>query len=134
MAWPYHFVDLTEAQKSSRRHLLDRYGSYALLSATIPVLVFQLYLLATWVFRERQRAKPGYSAVPGSPGLKKSKHTSAQRVATKLRQLQWWLETDIADGYGTRGQAIAAAGWTVWLFFLCVAQTGNGESEMYCIE
>jgi hypothetical protein len=37
MEWPYQFVELTEAQKSERRILLDRYGLYVQLSTLLPI-------------------------------------------------------------------------------------------------
>lgn len=126
MAWRYHFVNLTEAQKLSRRHLLDRYGTYALISTVLPVLAFQLYCLICWASDARQRSVSGYTAVPGSPRLKKLRHTSARRFACKFGQIKWWLKSDIVDGCGSRGHIGAAVLWTCWLSFLCIAQTGDG--------
>ena len=49
MGWPYQFVDLTEAQKISRRTLLDTYGLAAQASAGIVLIVIQLLFLAQWL-------------------------------------------------------------------------------------
>lgn len=38
----------------------------------------------------------------------------------------WWLEGEVAPGWGLRGHWIAAGAWACWLLFLCVHQTGDG--------
>jgi hypothetical protein len=44
MGWPYQFVDLTEAQKVTRRTLLDTYGLVAQVSAGVVLILIQLIL------------------------------------------------------------------------------------------
>ncbi|RDW73786.1 hypothetical protein BP5796_07228 [Coleophoma crateriformis] len=125
MAWPYHFVELTDVQKHERRVLLDRYGAYAQLSALVPILAFQLYRLASWVYSERQRAKIAYSAIPGSPRAKEARNSTMGAFLQQWRSAMWWLGGDVAEGWGTRGRWIAGASWTVWLLFLSIHKTGD---------
>jgi hypothetical protein len=126
MGWPYHLLDLTHEQKHERRLLLDRYGVYAQLSALIPILAYQLYRLGVWVCSERKRSKASYSAIPSSPILKRSRASTAGNSARKWRSTVWWLEGELAAGWPSRGQFIAAGVWTSWLLFLCVHKTGEG--------
>ena len=126
MGWPYHLLDLTHEQKHERRLLLDRYGVYAQLSALIPILAYQLYRLGVWVYSERKRSKASYSAIPSSPTLKRSRASTAGNFARKWRSTIWWLEGELAVGWPSRGQFIAAGVWTSWLLFLCVHKTGEG--------
>ena len=127
MGWPYHLLDLTQEQKHERRLLLDRYGVYAQLSALIPILAYQLYRLAVWVYSERQRSKVNYAAIPSSPTLKQKRTTSSGSLAKTWRSTAWWLESEIATGWGLRGQWIAAGVWVSWLLFLCIHKTGEGK-------
>jgi hypothetical protein len=126
MSWPWQFVDLGDDEKLLRRELLDRYGSYAQLSAVVPVFGYQLYRLARWVASERKRAKPDYSAIPNSSVAKDLRESSSASVITTGRSLLWWLEGDVATGMGSRGRFFAALIWTSWLIFLSTHQTGNG--------
>lgn len=127
MAWPYHLVDLTDDEKLERRELLDRYGVYAQLSALIPILGYQLYRLGVWVYSERQRSKVDYSEVPTSPGLKRRRHSTTGTVVRKWRSVRWWLEGEVAPGWGVRGRLVAGGLWVTWLLFLCVHKTGDGK-------
>lgn len=126
MAWPYRIkFDLTHDEKHQRRVLLDRYGVYAQLSALIPIVAFRLYLLGVWVYSERQRTKSDYSEVPTSPGLKRYRHSSSGRVVRKWRSVRWWLEGEVAPGWGVRGRIVAGVCWATWLLFLCVHKTDD---------
>ena len=130
MGWPYQFVDLAEAQKISRRTLLDSYGLVAQASAGIVLIVIQLFFLAQWL---RQKRQENNSDAPGSPSLKhlqKSGHPSFQAFERRWRRLAWWSgDSLVVFGVdcGTNGQVIAATLWTAWLLALCFAETGNGE-------
>jgi len=128
MGWPYHLLDLTKEEKHERRLLLDRYGVYAQLSALIPVLAYQLYRLGFWVYSERQRSKVRYSAVPSSPTLKRTRKSTSGVLVRKWRTTIWWLESEVAVGWGLRGQWVAAGCWVSWLLFLCAHKTGEGTS------
>ena len=130
MGWPYQFVDLTEAQKISRRTLLDTYGLAAQASAGIVLIVIQLLFLAQWLSRKRQQ---NGSDVPGSPSLKysqKSSYPKLQAIERQWRRLEWWAGDSLAVfgvDCGTNGQVLAATLWTAWLLVLSFAETGNGE-------
>ncbi|PQE32333.1 ferric reductase like transmembrane component protein [Rutstroemia sp. NJR-2017a WRK4] len=125
MSWPYRFVDLTDAQKEERRFLLDRYGTYAHLSAFIPVIIYNIYRLATWVYSQRQRSNEAYSAVPSSPTLKKRRTTWRAAWGRKWRNTLWWLQGGVGRGWGERGHWIGAGLWASWLGYLCVHKTGD---------
>jgi hypothetical protein len=128
MGWPYQiFVDLSEEEKHQRRELLDRYGAYAQLSALVPVFVYQLYRLARWVSSERRRAQPGYAAVPGSPLSKKSRSSPQGALSRRWRSFLWWVDGELAPGWGIKGHWIAALSWFSWLLFLSVHKTGVGK-------
>ena len=128
MAWPYHFSTLDGDQRHARRLLLDRYGAFAQLSAIVPVIIYQLYRLGVWVYSERQRSKATYSAL-SSPARKKHKHTTPGSAVRRWNKVKWWLEDDLASGWGSRGYWIAGIFWTSWLLFLCVHKTGDGTSS-----
>lgn len=128
MGWPYQFVDLTDAQKISRRTLLDSYGLIAQASAGLVLIVIQLYFVAQWARRRRDS-----SDAPSSPSLKhlpKRGRLNIHAVEQLWRRLEWWSGDSLAIfgiDYGTKGQVTVAACWTVWLFVLCFAETGNGK-------
>jgi len=125
MAWPYHFIDLTEDELHQRRILLDRYGAYAQLSALVPIIGFQLYRLGAWVYSERSRSEVDYSEVPSSPSLKRRRGSASGTFIQKWRFTSWWLGGESNLG-GVRGRLIGAGIWTTWLLFLCVYKTGDG--------
>jgi hypothetical protein len=125
MAWPYQFITLDEDQMHARRLLLNRYGAFAQLSALVPVIIYQLYRLAVWVYSERQRSKATYSAL-SSPARKKHKHGASGRALKRWNSIKWWLEDELVSGWGSRGYWIAGICWTSWLLFLCVHETGHG--------
>ncbi|KAH6677409.1 ferric reductase-like protein like transmembrane component [Halenospora varia] len=102
MAWPYHLVDLNEAQKHQRRILLDRYGVFAQLSALVPVIGFLLYRLGNWVVKERKRADVKYDAVPSSPRAKHARLASTGSVVKRVRAGKWWLDSEVGKGWGER--------------------------------
>lgn len=128
MDWPYHLVDLSPEQRHERRIIIDRYGVYAQLSTLVPILAYQLYRLATWVYAARQRQKDAqYDAVPSSPRLKHAKLARTHGLISGLRSLLWWAEGEAAEGWGERGHWIAGGAWMSWLLFLCVHKTGDGK-------
>lgn len=135
MAWPYHFVDLSDTQKLERRVLLDRYGIYAQLSAFIPVMAYQLFRLGRWVYSERRRTDVDYAAVPTSPGLKKSRHSHLSPLARQWRKVSWWFGEDLIRGWGTRGDWLVAVCYATWLGFLSFRETGDGRFNLcFCNE
>jgi hypothetical protein len=126
MAWPYHFIDLDDEQKLQRRELLDRYGLYAQLSALIPILGYQLYKFGAWIYTEKLCSKVVVSEDPTSVSSKRGDKTSGVVVQT-WRSVLWWLEDEVAPGWGLIGHWIAAGCWTSWLLFLCIHKTGDGK-------
>ena len=131
MAWPYHLVDLSHEQRHDRRITLDRYGVYAQLSAMVPILVYRLYRLGVWVYAERRRSKEAYSAVPSSPNLKRSSQSTSGTIMKGWRSAVWWLEGEVAPGWGLKEHWIAGGFWTAWLLFLCIHKTGDGMLSPY---
>ena len=128
MGWPYQFVDLTDAQKSTRRSLLDTYGLAAQASAGVVLILIQLYFVAQWM-----RRREDSSGAPGSPSLKHSQRGGRFNIrATEQwwRRLQWWSDDSLVVfrvDLGTQGQVVAATLWTSWLLVLCFAETGDGR-------
>lgn len=126
MDWPWHInTSISLDQKMERRVLLDRYGTYAQLSALIPIAVYWLYRLGVWVFHARQRVKPWHAAIPGSPQRKEFRATKTGRVATKLRAFRFWLDGN-RPGKEKRVHQLAGLAWLAWLLFLSVHRTGDG--------
>lgn len=126
MGWPYHFTTLEHEEKILRRDLLNRYGTYAQLSAVIPVLVYQLYLLGLWAYSKTRRSRIDYTKVPGSKSSKLFTQSGSDSIANQWRSLQWWLDGEIHVGWGERKHWIAAIAWTAWLLLLSVHKTGDG--------
>lgn len=128
MGWPYKFVNPTEAQKISRRTLLDTYGLVAQASAGVVLIVIQLFFLAKWLRRKQQQSGPD---VPSSPSLKhsqKSGNSSFKAIERRWRRLEWWSGDSLVlfgIDCGTNGQILVATVWTTWLLVLCFAETGN---------
>jgi hypothetical protein len=123
MGWPYHIVKLSPEEKSQRRELLDRYGLYSQLSVFIPIFCFWLYQLGHWVYLCSTR-RDGYSAVIRPA---ESRNTSPGDLVTRWRSILWWLEDEVAPGWGARQHWIFGATWAFWLLTLCIHQTGTGE-------
>jgi hypothetical protein len=134
MAWPYGFPDLTKEQKHHRRQLLDWYGGFAQVSVFVPLLILQIYFLATWIsrkWRERDGARP-----PSSPYMKElSAHgntgTGLKALRIWWRRWMWWFGDELQVlGWrlGTKGEVLGAVVWTAWLLALCFVQTGDGKA------
>ncbi|KAK3689876.1 ferric reductase like transmembrane component-domain-containing protein [Podospora appendiculata] len=122
MAWPYHFLDLSEEEKHSRRLALDQYASYAQLSALLPVAVVLLYR-AAWALQSRKGA---YAAIPNSPSLKAQRRGGLAAWRSRIRILKWWLGGDVlmfGGVWGQRDQWIVGALWLFWLLLLCILDT-----------
>ena len=43
-------------------------------------------------------------------------------------RVRWALDEELVEGWGTRGQWLAAGVWAGWLMLLAVKDTGDGES------
>ncbi|KAK5173785.1 uncharacterized protein LTR77_002466 [Saxophila tyrrhenica] len=130
MRWPYHFIDLTDAQKHQRRELLDKHANIAQFSAIVPLLVIQLWSGFSWLRKTWQNHND--LDLPSSPYRKDVSARSPRgldHARVLLRKVRWWLgeEQRLGDIVGTRGQVIFALSWMVWLFWLCFAETGDGK-------
>lgn len=131
MGWPYQFITLGAEEKHARRQALDRYATYAQLSALLPLALFLLYRVASRARRALARGRDGsYAAVPNSPSLKIQRQTAWGAWSTQIRKLNWWLRDDVyifGQLYGQRDQFLFGSLWTAWLLVLCVVGTGNGN-------
>ena len=130
MGYPYHFVSLNPEQETRRRELLNSYGQFAQLSILLLPLIYQLSLGLRLLVSRLWRGR-SYGAVKGhqSPvvaGLKQG-HGERDGVAGWAR-LRWVMEEELVEGWGTRGQWLAAGVWASWLVLLAVKDTGDGES------
>ncbi|CAJ2508889.1 Uu.00g139150.m01.CDS01 [Anthostomella pinea] len=128
MGWPYHFLDLTEAEKLARRQAIDRYATYAHVSALIPVAVFVVLRLGSRLVRTATSSRGAYAAVSGSPRQKQHRVSLAGSWSRSIRKAVWWLGDDVVvfgQRRGQWGQMIAGIAWTLWLLFLSVAGTGS---------
>ncbi|RHZ48256.1 hypothetical protein CDV55_101292 [Aspergillus turcosus] len=121
MGWPYHIVKLSPEEKSQRRELLDRYGLYSQLSVLIPISFFWLYRLGEWIYHRSTR-RDGYSAVTRAA---ESRTSSSGNFVRRWRSILWWLEDEVAPGWGAREHWIFGAAWALWLLTLCIHQTGT---------
>ena len=133
MGWPYHFIDLTGAQKQERRELLDRYATLAQVSVLAPLLVIQCYFFLSWLSRRGQDAKP--PASPWRKGERLGHRIGIASMGLMWRRFGWWCGEPVEMGSGAfylglRGEVLAAAGWLAWLLSLCFLQTGKGESTL----
>jgi hypothetical protein len=130
MGWPYQFLTLDETERHARRVTLDRYAGYAQLSSFIPVVLFLLFRIARWAAKSAASRKGSYDAVPNSPALKFQRESTWSGWQTQVNKLRWWLAGDVylfGQLSGQRDQWIFGGVWTIWLLFLCVAETGQGE-------
>jgi hypothetical protein len=131
MGWPYKFITLDEADRHARRLTLDRYASYAQLSSLIPVALVLLYRIARWSAKSAA-SRGSYNAIPNSPALKFERESERGVWRTQYNKLRWWLAGDLhlfGQLYGQRDQWVFGGLWTAWLLFLCIAETGQGESR-----
>lgn len=130
MGWPYHFVELSDAEKQARRESLDLHANIAQLSTLVPVAVVLLARLGTWLVRGPVSQRPNYDVVPTSPTIKHHRQTAAGSWAVTARRLAWWLGEDVrfaGQRWGTVDQLLFGSLWAAWLLFLCFVNTGNGE-------
>ncbi|KAI4247406.1 MAG: hypothetical protein LQ352_006162 [Teloschistes flavicans] len=129
MSFQYSFVSLDEAQLQRRRHLLDTYGQIAQLSALIPLLAWQLPLLVQSVRnrltlsqksdRTKAHASPVVSRFANDAGK-----TNGRRV-TRWARFKWFLDGEVAQGWGTWRVVLIAALWATWLSILAIRNTGD---------
>ena len=130
MGWPYHFVELSDAEKQARRESLDLHANIAQLSTLVPVAVVLLARLGTWLVRGPVSQRINYDVVPTSPTIKHHRQTTAGSWAVTARRLTWWLGEDVrfaGQRWGTVDQLLFGSLWAAWLLVLCFVNTGDGE-------
>lgn len=132
MQYPYHFVSLSPEQETRRRQLLNSYGQFAQLSILLLPLFYQLILGFHLLISRLWRGK-GYGLVKGrrSPVVGGSRQGNGGRGGGWAR-LRWAMGEEIFEGWGRRGEWLAAGVWAGWLVLLAVRDTGDGESY-FCI-
>ncbi len=128
MGYPYHFVSLSPEQETRRRQLLNSYGQFAQLSILLVPLMYQLGLgLRLLISRLWRGSRYGLVKGHQSPVVAGSKQSNGERSRGWAR-LRWALDEELIEGWGTRGQWLAAVVWASWLVVLAVKDTGDGES------
>ncbi|OTA98277.1 hypothetical protein M426DRAFT_17567 [Hypoxylon sp. CI-4A] len=128
MGWPYHIYALDADQKHARRLALNQYGTYAQLSAFIPIAIVVLYRLLAWLVRRASPQRGVYEAVPASPALKRVRQSTAGSWYGIMRRIVWWFGDDVVFlgvNWGQRDQIFVGYVWTVWLLLLCIIGTGD---------
>lgn len=125
----YRFVDLTDEQRHERRELLDYYGLLAQVSVLVPLLVIQVFFLASWLKR-KIAPQCGFDQAPSSPYAKRSHAEQRFQVSKRWRIFLWWCGDSVHVAgvhVGTKGELLGAASWTAWLLLLSFLQTGDGK-------
>ncbi len=127
----YSFVDLNDKQKHQRREYLDWYGFVAQWSVLLIFALFQISFFVAWLVQSGLQYDP-----PKSPSFNKRMNgkSGILRNVQKIGQKWvWWLQKDVVSNWnwGTRGAWIGASLWSVWLLYLCVARTGNGQFAVH---
>jgi hypothetical protein len=119
----YEFATLNDEEKHARRVLLEYYPMIAQWSVLVVIVFFQISYLVSWVIRRGLNDERPRSPSFNKRGNKWPWLRSGLQTSTKLR---WWIRKDVVKGWGTRAEWIGGGLWTVWLIYLCFAQTGNG--------
>jgi hypothetical protein len=126
MGWPFEFAQLTAEQQHESRVLLDQYGMYGQISAFSLIAFLLLIRLSQWLIEIVTANGTIYDAVPTS---EEKRQASARLLSPKLRRVLWWLDYDVKVAglnLGRRDELLFGVGWTAWLLFLCINQTGKG--------
>lgn len=122
----YYFQNLSNEQLHQRREYLDWYGFAAEWSVLVILSLFQIGFAFRWVMRSGLRYEQ-----PKSPSFTKNQKSGLgwlRRMHGGSIKAMWWMQKDVIRGWnwGTRGEWLGAALWTLWLLYLCVANTGKG--------
>jgi hypothetical protein len=131
-AFGYYFESLNHEQKHQRREYLDWYGFVAQWSVLAIFVLFQVAFAVEWILKSGLKYEQ-----PKSPSFTKSstgKLGWLRRLKSTSTNMKWWMGQDVLRGWdwGSRGEWIGASVWTIWLLYLCIANTGNGkQSCMY---
>jgi hypothetical protein len=132
-AFGYYFETLNDAQKHQRREYLDWYGFVAQWSVLVIFVLFQVAFAVEWMVGSGLKYEQ-----PKSPSFTKSpsgKLGWLRKLRSTFTNMKWWLGQDVLRGWnwGMRGEWIGASVWTVWLLYLCVANTGKGKMNTHGI-
>lgn len=122
----YYFETLDDKQKHQRREYLDWYGFAAQWSVVVMMNLFQIGFFVAWVLRSSlKHDRPKSPSFNKRPDGKLGWLRSLQSVCNRTL---WWMRKDVISNWnwGTRGECIGATGLSVWLLYLCVANTGRG--------
>ncbi|KAL9007584.1 MAG: hypothetical protein Q9173_007177, partial [Seirophora scorigena] len=130
MRFPYTFTSPDEAQLQRRRHLLDTYGQVAQISASIPLLAYQIPLLVRLlkdriVYSSRSRSGAKEHASPVTPSFGRQNVEGAESQTSWWDRLAWRLDEEVLPGWGTWRVLLVATLWTAWLLLLAIRDTGD---------
>ncbi|KAL4927947.1 putative metalloreductase Fre8 [Aspergillus undulatus] len=101
LAWPWHFVSVSDAEKQHRRELLTLRGYYAQLSILFAIVLYRFFI-AFFSSNQQQR-----------------------KLAVRSRQKSW-LDAPLFNGwFETRRQYLACLIWLTGLLSLSIWDTGD---------
>ena len=126
-AFGYYFETLDEKQQHQRREYLDWYGFVAQWSVLVIFALFQISFFMSWLVKNGLKYdRPKSPSFTKGPDGRLGWLRGLQRTCQKWI---WWMRKDAVPGWnwGTRGQWIGATMWAVWLLYLSIANTGQGE-------
>jgi hypothetical protein len=122
----WHFVSLDDAQSARRRQLLDSYGQIAQISALIPLLALPITSGLRLAFRRAKAFTRIAKKEHQSPQVSKFPNHFKSPLNAWWSRLQWALDEQIVEEWGTRREWLIAGLWTVWLLVLAMKDTGDG--------
>lgn len=106
-AWPWHFITVSDEEKSHRRDLLDLRGVIAQGSILVVIIVLRVY--QAWATAQ----------IPGDAPKPRRGPTS------------WWDRPLVTGWLETRRQYLVCAVWLSWLVGLAVWNSGDGKSHIF---
>jgi len=131
MTFGYKFINLNDEQKKSRRELLEYYPFVAQVSVLLVFVLLQFGFFLSWL------SKRGLDYErPRSPSIRKREDgtwTWLRKSQQGCDRMAWWLRRPLIANWGSRGEWLVGGSWAAWLLFLCVVNTGNGESCSWII-
>ena len=131
MGFLYSFTTPDAAQLKEWRRLLDFYGQFAQLSALIPLLAYPVFYYANKFLSERFRLLSG-KAPPKertSPIVSRFGDQTQDEISprdTRWARIEWFLDSEIWQGWGTWRELLIGTLWALWLLFLCIKDTKDG--------
>ena len=124
----WHFVTLNAEQSARRRLLLDRYGQIAQLSALIPLLALPTLLALRLASKKISTFVGPVEKEHQSPQVSRFPKTFKQPSNAWWGRLQWALDEEVVEGWGTSREWLIGGSWMLWLLVLIVKDTGDGMS------